>query len=112
VASDHSAAHPAPIKLRCAISGARETLTVDAVGAYGVSFTHGMDASVIVRGVDLLRVRAILDVQIENWQKAQSAAPKSWRICPDCGREKTLGLGGNMVCQPCLSAAFWRKHGA
>jgi len=28
-----------------------------------------------------------------------------------CGRRKNIGLGGNMVCQPCLTKAFWDKYG-
>jgi hypothetical protein len=45
-------------------------MIVAAVGAFGIRFTYGADASVIVRGDDLLRVQAMLDTQIGNWQGA------------------------------------------
>jgi hypothetical protein len=61
-----------PLTLACTMSGERETLTIEAIGAYAVSFTYGPEASVIVRGDDLLRVRAILDGQIENWQRTKA----------------------------------------
>ena len=54
----------------CVMSGERETLTVEAVGRFGVSFIYGEDASVIVNGDNLRRVRAIIDGQIANWEAA------------------------------------------
>lgn len=58
-----------PVVVACAMSGPRETLTVEAIGAHGVSFTYGPDASVIVRGDDLARVRDLIDQQIANWRR-------------------------------------------
>lgn len=54
------------VTLPCVMSGDRETLTVRALGDFGVQFIFGDEASVIVHGADLLRVSAILDQQIAN----------------------------------------------
>jgi hypothetical protein len=69
-----AAAKTTEIKLSCVMSGDCETLTVKAVGAFGVSFKYSSDASVIVQGHDLRRVRAILDQQIANWSGAKKTA--------------------------------------
>jgi len=52
------------VRIPCAMSGEREVLTVYPVGKGGVSFCYGDDASVIVDGDALLKVRAIIDQQI------------------------------------------------
>jgi hypothetical protein len=59
-----------PARFPCVMSGEREVLTIEPLGFCGVSFAYGDDASVIVDGEDLLRIRAILDVQIAKWQGA------------------------------------------
>jgi hypothetical protein len=51
------------------MSGERETLTVRPTGLFGVTFAYGGDASVIVQGDDLARVRAIIDQQLANWRR-------------------------------------------
>ncbi len=57
----------------CVMSGARETLTVEPIGRFGVSFIYGEDASVIVNGENLRRIRSIIDGQIANWEVANGA---------------------------------------
>jgi hypothetical protein len=59
---------PASITVACCMSGTRETMQVAALGSFGVSFRYGAEASVIARGDDLVRMRAILDRQIGNWE--------------------------------------------
>lgn len=61
---------PASITVACCMSGTRETMRVEAIGQFGVTFRYGDDASVIARGDDLRRMRAILDRQIANWEAA------------------------------------------
>jgi len=61
---------PAPVVLPCFMAGDAETLTVEALGRFGVSFKYNEDASVIVSGNDLAKVRAILDQQIAAWEAA------------------------------------------
>lgn len=61
---------PAPLVLPCVMAGRGETLTVEALGRFGVSFKYNEDASVIVSGDDLAKVRAILDQQIAAWEAA------------------------------------------
>lgn len=63
---------PTTLTLACAMSGERETLTVLPIGRFGVAFNYGEDASVIVSGDDLKRVRAILDRQIAAWEAANA----------------------------------------
>lgn len=57
------------LTIPCAMSGERETLTVRSTGLFGVTFGYGDDASVIVHGDDLARVRAIIDQQLANWRR-------------------------------------------
>ncbi len=61
---------PDSITVACCMSGTRETMRVEAIGQFGVTFRYGDDASVIARGDDLRRMRAILDRQIANWEAA------------------------------------------
>lgn len=63
---------PASITVACCMSGTRETMQVAAIGQFGVSFRYGDDASVIARGDDLRRMRAILDRQIANWEASNA----------------------------------------
>ena len=63
---------PASITIACCMSGTRETMQVAEIGQFGVSFRYGDDASVIARGDDLRRLRAILDRQIANWEAARA----------------------------------------
>jgi hypothetical protein len=62
------------VTVGCFMSGDRESLTVEAIGRFGVSFVYNDEASVIVHGDDLLKIRAIIDAQLSNWTRAELAA--------------------------------------
>jgi len=75
------------VRIPCAMSGEREVLTVYPVGKGGVSFCYGDDASVIVDGAALLKVRAIIDQQITPPPPANIGADSP------SAREKALDAG-------------------
>ncbi len=63
------------VRIHCAMSGGMEVLIVEPIGRGGVSFAYGDDASVIVDGEDLLRIRNIIDAQIAGglaWKKERA----------------------------------------
>lgn len=59
----------AAVTVECAMSGPMERLTVRPTGLFGVHFVYGDEASVVVHGNDLERVRAIIDQQLANWRR-------------------------------------------
>lgn len=62
---------PEAVRIPCAMSGEMEVLTVKPTGPGGVSFIYGDDASVIVDGDNLVRIRSIIDAQIAAAAAAQ-----------------------------------------
>lgn len=61
---------PTKATIPCVMSGEQETLTVETIGRFGVSFRYNEDASVIARGEALRHVRAIIDHQLAAWDAA------------------------------------------
>jgi hypothetical protein len=59
------------------LSGACESLTVETIGRFGVSFRYNSEASVIVAGDQLRHVRAIIDRQLRAFDAANTKAPKT-----------------------------------
>ena len=56
----------------CVMSGERETLTVRPTGRSGVMFAYSDDASVIVEGENLIRIRDLLNERIAAWEAANN----------------------------------------
>lgn len=59
-----SAAQATKLSFPCNMSGERETLVVYRAGRFGVTFAYSEDASVIVTGDDLVKIRDLLNEAI------------------------------------------------
>lgn len=93
------------VSIPCAMSGPLEVLTVYPVGKGGVSFSYGDDASVIVDGENLLKVRAIIDRQMSHQQGATREAPSTWVAGAEAMRAAVLEVAVTEISRWSIAAS-------